>query len=118
VKKDLPIVLVVEDDFLVRAMVVDYLRDNDCRVIEADSGEDAVALIDGQDQELDVLFTDIRLGGTLNGWDVAEIFRHRFPNVRVIYASGYSIEPRRDIMGSKFFNKPYRVDEILKACKR
>jgi CheY-like chemotaxis protein len=80
--KNNPIVIVVEDDFLVRMTIVDYLRDNDCRVIEADSSEDAVALIDGQNQELDVLFTDIRLGGTLNGWDVAEIFRHRFPNVR------------------------------------
>jgi hypothetical protein len=55
------------------------------------------------DQQLDVLFTDIRLGGALNGWDVAEIFRDRFPNIRVIYASGYSIEPRRDVMGSEFF---------------
>jgi CheY-like chemotaxis protein len=116
--KNNPIVIVVEDDFLVRMTIVDYLRDNDCRVIEADSGEDAVALIDGQNQELDVLFTDIRLGGTLNGWDVAEIFRHRFPNVRVLYASGYSIEPRRDVMGSEFFSKPYRVDDILEACRR
>jgi CheY-like chemotaxis protein len=91
---------------------------NGCSVIEAGSGEDAVALIDGPDQELDVLFTDIRLGGTLNGWDVAETFRDRFPNVRVLYASGYSITPRRDVLNSEFFNKPYRVEDILEACKR
>lgn len=117
-KKTHPIVLVCEDEPLVRTMIVDYLIDHNCRVIEAGSGEDAVGLINGPDQQLDVLFTDIRLGGALNGWDVAEIFRDRFPNVRVLYASGYSIAPRRDVAGSEFFNKPYRVDDILKACKR
>jgi CheY-like chemotaxis protein len=99
-------------------LIVDYLTDNGCTVIEADSGENAVGLIDGPGQKLDVLFTDIRLGGTLNGWDVAEIFRNRFPNLRVLYASGYSIEPRRDVAGSRFFSKPYLVDDILQACKR
>jgi hypothetical protein len=86
--------------------------------MEAATGEEAVALIDGEDQCLDVLFTDIRLGGALNGWDVAEIFRDRFPDVRVLYASGYSITPRRDVAGSEFFNKPYRVDDILEDCRR
>ena len=113
-----PTVLVCEDDPLVRMVIVDYLIDNGCKVIEAGSGEEAVAFIDGPDQQLDVLFTDIRLGGVLNGWDVAEIFRDRFPNVRVLYASGYSIEPRRDVEGSEFFSKPYLVDDILEASRR
>jgi CheY-like chemotaxis protein len=113
-----PIILVCEDDWLVRMVIVDYLTDHGCMVVEAGSGEDAVAFINGPDQELDVLFTDIRLGGTLNGWDVAEIFRDRFPNVRVLYASGYSIEPRRDVVESEFFAKPYVLDDILEACKR
>jgi CheY-like chemotaxis protein len=117
VKENQPLVLVVEDDCLVRMTVVDYLTDNGCAVLEAGSGEDAVDVIDGQDQELDVLFTDIRLGGVLSGWDVAEIFRDRFPSSRVLYASGYSIEPRRDVASSTFFSKPYRVDDILEACK-
>jgi CheY-like chemotaxis protein len=113
-----PIVFVCEDDPLVRMVIVDYLNDNGCTVIEAGNGEEAVGFIDGPDQELDVLFTDIRLGGALNGWDVAEIFRQRFSNLRVLYASGYSIEPRRDVDGSEFFTKPYLVDEILQACRR
>ena len=62
------------------------------------------------------MFTDIRLGGQLNGWDVAEIFRDRFPTIRVLYASGHSIEPRRNVEGSEFFSKPYRVDDVLKPA--
>jgi CheY-like chemotaxis protein len=118
VKKSRPIVLVCEDEPLVRLVIVDYLIDNGCTVIEAGSGEDAVGLINGPDQQLDVLFTDIRLGGVLNGWDVAEIFRDRFPKVRVLYTSGYPIEPRRDVTGSEFFTKPYLINDILEACRR
>jgi CheY-like chemotaxis protein len=118
VKRHRPIVLVVEDEALVRMAIVDYLTDHGCTVMEARSGEDAVAFINGRDQELDVLFTDIRLGGALNGWDVAETFRDRFPNVRVLYATGYPIEPRRDVVESEFFAKPYLLDDILEACKR
>jgi CheY-like chemotaxis protein len=113
-----PKILVCEDDPLVRMVIVDYLVDSGCLVIEANNGEEAVALIDGPDQQLDVLFTDIRLGGPLNGWDVAEIFRNRFPNIRVLYTSGNLIQPRRDVEGSEFFSKPYPVNDILDACRR
>jgi CheY-like chemotaxis protein len=55
-----PIVLVCEDDSLVRMVIVDHLITT---VAEARSGEEAVVFIDGPDQQRDVLFTDIRLGG-------------------------------------------------------
>jgi CheY-like chemotaxis protein len=117
-KRSRPIILVVEDEWLVRAFIVDFLRTNGCEVLEAANGEEAVGLIDGEDQQLDVLFTDIRLGGRLNGWDVAEIFRKHRPAMRVLYASGYSIEPPRHVKDSEFFNKPYQPEDILAACKR
>jgi CheY-like chemotaxis protein len=113
-----PVVLVVEDEWLVRAVIVDYLRANGCLVLEAASGEEAVSLIDGKDQQLDVLFTDIRLGGHFNGWDLAEIFREHRPAIRVLYASGYSILPAREVPESEFFSKPYRLEDILAACRR
>lgn len=118
VNKNRPIVLVCEDEALVRLPIVDHLIANGCTVIEAGSGEDAVGLLNGPNQQIDVLFTDIRLGGVLNGWDVAEIFRDRFPNIGVLYASGYAIQPRRDVEGSEFFSKPYLLDDIVDACRR
>jgi CheY-like chemotaxis protein len=111
-----PIVLVVEDEALVRMTIVDYLIDNGCTVLEAASGEDAITVINGPEQQVDVVFTDIRLGGILNGWDVAEIFRDRFPKICVLYTSGYPIEPRRDVSGSEFFSKPCLLDDVLAAC--
>ena len=47
----------------------------------------------------------------------AEIFRKHRPAMRVLYASGYSIDPPRHVSDSQFFNKPYRPEDILKACK-
>jgi len=83
-KPSQPVIVVVEDEWLVRAVTVDFLKANGCQVLEATTGEEAVSLIDGEDQQLDVLFTDIRLGGQLNGCDVAEIFRKHRPAMRVL----------------------------------
>ena len=108
-------ILVVEDEPLVRMLMVEALVDEGFEVIECATGEQALA--ECRRGVADVLFTDIRLGGQLNGWDVAEIFRKHRPAMRVLYASGYSIDPPRHVSDSQFFNKPYRPEDILKACK-
>jgi CheY-like chemotaxis protein len=110
------VVLVVEDEWLVRDAIVDYLQDAGCRVLEAASGEDALSVLD-REQAIDVLLTDIRLNGDINGWEVGEEFRRRHAGRPVIYASGHSIEPPRQVPGSLFFNKPYSPSEIPNACR-
>jgi len=111
------VVLVVEDECLVRDAIVDYLQNAGWRVLEAANGEDALTVLEGG-QAIDVLLTDIRLNGDINGWEVGEEFRRRHAGNPVIYASGHSIEPPRQVPGSLFFNKPYRPSEILDACQR
>src|SRR5690606_7608363 len=63
------VVLVVEDEWLVRAEIASALRDAGWQVFEADSGEAAIALAESCDN-LGVVFTDIQLHGYHNGWDV------------------------------------------------
>ena len=73
-------ILVVEDDYLVRADIVQEFVDNGFAVIEADSAEQAIAVLrDGH--QVDALFTDIQLAGPGNGHDVADACRKR-QNVR------------------------------------
>ena len=67
--------------------------------------------------EVDVVFTDIRLQGDLNGWDVGEAARATHGNIPVIYTSGHSITPPRQVEGSLFFSKPYDPAAILDACR-
>lgn len=111
-----PSVLVVEDEQLIRDVIVAELVGAGFGVIEAECGETAAAILaDGH--EIDVVFTDIRLGGELNGWDIGERARARFPDVSVIYASGYSIRPPRQVEDSLYFSKPYKAADILAACR-
>jgi CheY-like chemotaxis protein len=83
-----PTILVVEDNGLLRAEIAETLRSAGCRVLEAPSGEAAVALIRAAGAGIQVLVTDIQLGGTLTGWDVADTAVSADQGMAVIYVSG------------------------------
>ena len=100
------VVLVVEDDWLVRDFLVSHLQDAGWRVLEADSAEQAIAMLKAG-QHIDIVITDIQLKGALTGWDVADAFRAAQPTMPVIYASGNAPEPSRLVPESLFFQKPY-----------
>jgi CheY-like chemotaxis protein len=108
-------ILIVEDEFFLRETVAEYLRDCGWTVLEAASGEDALLHLDAPG--IDVVCTDIRLGGELNGWDVGEAFRRKLPELPVIYATGRAIEPQRRVQGSLFFDKPYAPEQIRAASE-
>ncbi|KAA2234745.1 response regulator [Salinarimonas soli] len=106
-------ILVVEDEPLVRLTIVDALLDAGFTVIEATTAEEALKHCD----HVDALFTDIRLPGDLTGWDIAERCREAHPNIPVIYATGFSHVPHRNVPGSVFFPKPYRADHVIQAIR-
>ena len=111
-----PVMLLVEDEWLICSVIASYLRANGWEVLEASSGEEAFSYLEKNATRVDVLFTDIRLGGRLTGWDVADAFRASYPDIGVIYASGNVIETSRVVPGGVFFPKPYAPEIILKAC--
>ena len=99
-------ILVVEDEPITRGWIADYLEDAGCTVLQASTGEAAVACLrDGH--IIDVVFTDIGLGDGLNGWEVAKEARKEDPEVRSVYTSGNVSSPRHDVAGSLFIDKPY-----------
>jgi CheY-like chemotaxis protein len=111
------VVLVVEDEILVRLDLVNCLEDAGFVVIEAGSGEAAMALcIAGA--SIDMVITDINLGGSANGWDVADCFRTVLPDMPVLYTSAEEIERGRCVSDSVFVAKPYHNSTILKECQR
>jgi CheY-like chemotaxis protein len=110
-------VLVVEDEPLLCEMMVDELKTLGFVVMRATTGEEALRLIDGE-EPVDVLFTDIRLPGRLDGWDVAERFRAANPSGPVIYTTGFSGTPARQVPQSAFLPKPYRPASIVKEIRR
>ena len=110
-----PTILVVEDDPLVRNMIVWELQDAGYVVIEATTGEAALALL--REGRVDLLFTDIRLSEGLDGWSVAEAARSLYPGLPVIYATGYTVEQPRVVPDGVFLHKPYRPSAVIRAAK-
>ena len=108
-----PRVLVVEDEFMVRDMIVYELQLAGFDVLEAASAEDALAMLPKAGR-IDLLFTDIRLPG-MDGWQLAENIRGHHAQVPIIYASGYAdrVDP---LPHSKFLQKPYMPSQVLQAA--
>ena len=111
------VVLVVEDEFFVRYGIATTPREAGYSVVECGSGEQAVALCRSV-APIDVLFTDINLGGSVNGWEVVERIRMDRPDGAVLYTSGNEIDPNRCCPDSVFVAKPYLHNDILSACER
>ena len=108
-------VLVVDDDDLVRTVAVDTLEDAGFEVIEAATAEEALDRC--EERAADVLFTDIMLSGTLDGWDVAEQCREAHPDIPVIYTTGYSLVQHRPVRGSHLLKKPYKLSELVRLVR-
>jgi two-component system OmpR family response regulator len=111
------VVLVVEDEALLLYSVAHALRNDGCLVLEARTGEEAIAHLDVA-KRVDVVFTDIQLSGPLSGWDVAEACRSSRPDMPVIYTSGNAADRRRAVAGSRFFDKPYDAASVVRACRQ
>ena len=107
-------ILVVEDDALIREFVVEALREEGYVVIHAANGEEALAWCG----RADVLITDVKLPGSVDGWQIAERCREHDPGLPVIYATGFSPVAPRPVPGSLMLQKPYRPEDIVRAVRR
>jgi DNA-binding response OmpR family regulator len=108
-------ILVVEDDPLIREFVVEALREEGYQVIHAANGEDALAWCGRR--VADVLVTDVRLPGRVDGWQIAERCREQDPDLPVIYATGFSPVEPRPVSGSLILQKPYDPADIVPGRK-
>ena len=96
--------------------LADALADAGWDVIEAASGEFALQLLE-HNRRIDLLVTDIRLPGPVNGWEVAEKYRAAHNKIAVIYCSGNPAVKARQVKGSLFLSKPCRIDLLLDAAR-
>jgi CheY-like chemotaxis protein len=108
-----PVVLVVEDEPLLREMIAFEFELSGFEVIDAGSAEEALQRLSHM-PSLDLLFTDIRLPG-MDGWSLATQVRAQRPDAPVIYASG-NAERRELLPRSEFIPKPYRPDHIFRVA--
>jgi len=102
---------------MLRELIVGELADAGFNVLEAESGEAALELLDGG-RSIEVLFTDIRLAGFLDGWQLAQRARALIPELHVIYASGYTVDRTGQVPDSTYIKKPYLPSAIIDEINR
>jgi DNA-binding NtrC family response regulator len=112
-----PHVLVVEDEVLVLLDLVESLKTAGMAVIEGCAGEEAITALQSGVM-VDVLITDIRLAGAMNGWDLAEAYRDIDPEGGVIYTSSDALLPARQVANSHFIAKPVNMRALIETCHR
>ena len=115
------IVLLVEDDELVRRHVAQLLRDLGYRVVAAANGRQALEVV-RSDQPLDLLFTDVMMPGGLNGPQLAEQVAALRPDLPVLYTSGYTedavVPIDRADGGANLLHKPYSRRKLAERVRQ
>lgn len=111
-----PIVLIVEGDVLIRAAAAQYLRGAGFDVLEAVNVDEAAQILRAT-AGVRVVFSDVKLAGPRSGFDLLEIIRQDFPEVRVLFTSGVVPADEVSRTGVPFVRKPYFLFEIERHIK-
>lgn len=116
---DRPVVLIVEDEVLVRMVIAEYLRDCGFMAIEAGSAQEALALFKA-DIDVDVVFSDIQMPGEMDGFGLAQWVRQNRPEVKVILTSGAASAAGKaaDLChDGPLLPKPYDSEEVERRIR-
>jgi two-component system, response regulator PdtaR len=113
-------ILVVEDEELVREFVEQVLSEAGYEVLLAANADEAVRIL--AQREIDLLFTDIVMPGSIDGLALARLVYAKYPRTRVLCASGYApvLEslPAGDPAFAHLLRKPYRGDTVVDEISR
>lgn len=112
------VVLVVEDSPIIRMGAVDLVLSAGYEALEARDADEAIRILESR-SDIDLVFTDVQMPGTMDGIKLAHYIRERWPPVKLIVASGATILEESNLpMGSRFFSKPYDDHTITDAMAR
>jgi len=114
-------ILLVEDEAPVRAFASRALQMRGLTVLEAESGEDALEILEDQDLDVDVFVTDVVMPGIDGPTWVVRSLENR-PSARVVFMSGYAEETFGDVQdkipNSIFLPKPFSLNELTETVLR
>lgn len=112
------VVLVVEDSTIIRIGALDLVRSAGYEALEACNADEAIRVLESRD-DVDLVFTDVQMPGTMDGIKLSHYIRNRWPPVKLIVASGNTILEESSLPeGSRFFAKPYNEHSITAAMAR
>jgi two-component system, response regulator PdtaR len=108
-----PVILIVEDEFLLRMDSAELIEDAGFEVIQAANADEAIAILTAR-PEIHVVFTDVQMPGSMDGLKLARFVRDRWPPIKIVATSGHVVVEAEDLpTGSVFLPKPYLGTEIV-----
>ncbi len=114
-------ILVVEDEALIRAVLSDMLQDKGFKVLEAANANEAIEIIEKTTFEIDLVFTDVRMPGSMDGFGLVRWIQNSRPSVPVIVASG-DIGKFNDAscmtLGDMLIPKPYDLERTAMKIRK
>ena len=107
------VVLLVEDEVIIRSLVAEHLRECAFTVIEAANAEEAITVLSSQ-AHIDLVFSDITMPGEMDGLALVRWIRQRSPRMPVILTSGAGVvlNSPAPFTNEEFVRKPYDLDEL------
>jgi CheY-like chemotaxis protein len=112
-----PVVLVVEDEFLIRMHAAEMIEEAGFEVVEASNADEAVAILEAR-LDIAVVFTDIQMPGSTDGLKLARAVRSRWPPIHIVATSGFVDVRTTDLPdGGRFLPKPYSPAQIIGALR-
>src|ERR1700689_2767767 len=106
-------VLVVEDEMMLRMRAVDIVEDAGFTAIEAVNADEALAILESR-SDIELLFTDIQMPGSMDGLKLAYAVHERWPSIKIILVSGkLMLTDSEKPANSRFFGKPLEVKQMI-----
>jgi len=107
------VVLVVEDEHLLRLNAAQMIEDAGYEVIEASNADEAIQILESR-TDIRIVFTDINMPGSMDGIKLANAVRDRWPPIRLIVTSGkVALRPGDIPVDGRFLSKPYTSEQIV-----
>jgi CheY-like chemotaxis protein len=111
-----PTVLIVEDEVLIRMLLCEALRASGYEVVEAANADEAMAVLETM-RPPDLLITDVRMPGPMDGLRLAAFVRQTRPALKVIITSGHAGPDGAHGLADAFLPKPYDLDRIVQRVR-
>ncbi|GLS20151.1 response regulator [Labrys miyagiensis] len=106
------VVLLVEDEPIVRAVMVEFLSEQGVEVVEAENADKALEVLNRR-SDIKLLFTDITMPGSMDGVALAREVHRRWPEMLLMLTSGGASVTRNEMpAASEFIPKPYDFDKL------
>ena len=116
----MPVILVVEDEELLQAVVHDTLKEGGFDLTTVASGEEAVAMIESGVVKYSALITDVNLRGPMKGWEIARLVRQIDPTFPIVYMTGAAADDwaSEGVPNSILLKKPFAPAQLVTAVSQ